>query len=461
MASGNGEPGMDRLRRFRTFLVPPNADVVGDPQLEWGNAENVAAYAEWRKHTTRSEWIRTIRNIYLSAWYANGRALSIDRASLQAKMEGYFPGSQLRLILAPPGLTRLGDTFQRPFHPIPAGTPLFTYYASQKSTTKPSRFTLKQDCVVLHRFKVQGGRVEALAPLMLVLVFDAAKPSVSKLFYLSTKARHEESVQLFEMEGRKCSAKSKFGFTSLLETFPGCLRDLLAELRASYLSLDLTPPAFAWKLHEYHLRPFFPNGYSRTIQTDLRVPLEIKDFNLEPWADVIWPGQLMYRIKPHALYPTPGPAPTEEMSVWNDHEYDVMLPFESRCAQNILDMSLLATKLTDDFDEAPPLNAILAGKDAMILRTIDAENIQSSAHALQEQSFKILKRHQVFVSRLQAPDEEVVKHFYEIYAVVLRRITRFTARVMKLLLDSKPVDPKPVDPKPMGPARRGLRSRNP
>ena len=37
-----------------------------------------------------------------------------------------------------------------------------------------------------------------------------------------------------------------------------------------------------------------------------------------------------------------------EVTVWNEHKYDIMLPFESTCADDILDLHLLASKFSDE-----------------------------------------------------------------------------------------------------------------
>lgn len=441
--NSGGEPGINRLRRFRVFPVPENIVNEEEPPVDWRRRGNNKAYGEWRKNTTLGEWIRTIRNIYFSAWYADGNDLSIDRTSLRIKVEKYFPGSQLRLILAPPGLTRLGDTFRHPFHPISAQTALFTYHTSMLVGDKAKDFALEQDCVILHRFAVQS-HIEPLAPLMLVLIFDQAKPPVSNYFYASVKARNVESVKLFNLEGKKCHDKSKFGFTSLLETFPGSLSDLLTEIRTRHLSLGLKSPSLAWKLHEYNLRKYFPNGYFRTILPNPGVALEIEDFNLEPWADVIWPGQLMYTVKPHIFGGTQHSGSGEDStSVWNDHNYDVILPFESECADNILDFNLLATRLTDDFVEDPWLkfvDSVLAEEDERSMETLKGKelgelsrSLKTAALSFQGRLLEVLRQHSHFIFQLSAQGENVVASFGQQYLNLLELIKHFPTNLMRLV----------------------------
>ena len=461
--TSGGQPGINRLRRFREFRATEGVVARGDePPFDWRDHKNAEVYAKWRKNTTRSEWIRTIRNIYLSAWYADRNDLSIDRVSLQTKMENYFPGSHLRLILSPPGLTGLSNTSQRPFYPISAKTPLFNYYATIHGATTTKKFTLDQDCVILHRFRVQEP-IGSLAPLMLVLIFSETKPCVSQSFHQSIKARQEESVKLFVMEGKRCHSGSRFGFTSLLETFPGSLHDLLSGLRTRHLSLDLKSPAIAWKLHESNLRSFFPNGYLRTIIPSAHFRFEIKDFNLEPWADVVWPGQLMYRVGVDDLEKNQQPMLKEDMNMWNDHEYDVMLPIESGCSENLLDMNLLATKLSDDFVEDPwpkfvesildeedeellnelvtKISKNLTGKDEGSVTHIIVQTIQQVALPVQKRFQEILEQHCAFALQIQGFAGVDITHFREIHATVLKNVNLFTINVKKSMKE-KVLEPK-------------------
>ena len=150
------------------------------------------------------------------------------------------------------------------------------------------------------------------------------------------------------------------------------------------------------------------------------------------------PGQLMYRADLGSWSESDKSKELNEVTVWNEHKYDIMLPFESTCADDILDFHLLASKFSDERSFSDIVANILAKDDEQLLNSIEmGASLEMVVYTIRKRFAIVIQKHIDFVTQLPNYTGEASTSFVDAYNALVKKYNRLHPRLKALISKRK------------------------